>query len=142
MDGQDHQLIANMQKLGPVKVPRGKIQYQQSNPMLNILAARQKNTDLEDEANNAQQASGQVVGNAVTMKNRLNAQSVIALLDERKECKSRREVEQLAVSYDIDIKALDQLARWVNSPSIEAGASPIRRGPVNLESSDDVSASA
>lgn len=138
-DGYDPQLLANLQKIGQVKVPRGKVSYQQSNSMLNILAARQKNTILEEEANTSAQLSSQGLNNAGAIRNRLNAQSIVALLDERKECKSRREVEELAVAYDLDIDTLDTLARWINSPSVEAGAHTAQRPHVNIDSDDDVS---
>lgn len=139
-DGQDHQLLANLQKLGAVQVPRGKITYQKSNPMLNILAAREKNSTMEDEANTAAQRASQGVNNIGSIKNRLNAQTIVALLDERKECKSRREVEQLAVAYDLDIAVLDQLARYVNSPSVAEGRSAalLQRRPVNVEDDSEV----
>jgi uncharacterized protein len=141
MDGRDPHLLANLQKIGQVKVPKGKVLFQQSNPMLNILAAREKNSSMEEEANSSAQLSSQGVSNAGAIKNRLNAQSIIALLDERKECKSRREVEELAIAYDMDIDILDRLARWINSPSIETGASVRQRPqPMNMNSDDDVSA--
>lgn len=140
-DGQDHQLLANLQKLGAVQVPRGKITYQKSNPMLGILAAREKNSTIEDEANTAAQRASQGVNNVGLIKNRLNAQTIVALLDERKECKTRREVEQLAIAYDLDIAVLDQLARYVNSASIAEGRSAalLQRRPVNVEDDSEVS---
>jgi hypothetical protein len=132
-DGRDPQLLANLHKLGQVKVPRGKVTFQQSNPMLNILAARQKNTLQEEAANTSAQLSTQGSSNVGAIKNRLNAQSIIALLDERKECKNRRQVEELAVAYDVDINVLDTLARWVNSPSVELGGDGRQRQPVDVE---------
>ncbi|UZJ54654.1 hypothetical protein CBS101457_003974 [Exobasidium rhododendri] len=136
-DGQDPQLLARLQEIGQVKVPRNKVTFQQSNPMLNILAARHKNTMKEEEANTSAQLSSQGLSNAGAIKNRLNAQSIIALLDERKECKSRRQVEELAVAYDVDINIVDQLARWVNSPSVESDSGR-QRQPVNVDSDDDL----
>lgn len=139
-DGQDHQLLARLQQLGQVEVPRGKVVYQKSNPMLNILAARQKNSNLEEDANVSAQQASQGVVNVGTLKNRLNAASIVALLDERKECKTRREMEQLALAYDVDIIVLDQLARYINSPSVlEGKAALLNRRPVNVEEDSDVS---
>lgn len=139
-DGQDHQLLARLQQLGQVKVPRGKVVYQKSNPMLNILAARQKNSNLEEDANVSAQQASQGVVNVGTLKNRLNAPSIVALLDERKECKRRREMEQLAVAYNVDISVLDQLGRYINSPSVlEGKAALLNRRPVNVEEDSDVS---
>lgn len=122
-----------LQKIGQVQVPRGKVRYQKSNTMLNILEARGKNTEAEEGANTAAQLSSGGVNNAGAIKNRLNAQSIVSLLDERKECKTRRDIEQLAVSYDVDVAILDQLARFVNSPSVEANARLRQRQPVNIE---------
>ncbi|PWN89296.1 hypothetical protein FA10DRAFT_253404 [Acaromyces ingoldii] len=104
-DSQDPQLMANLQKLGPVQVPRGKINFRSSNEMLNILAAREKNQNEE-----AQDASS---------TNRLSIHSILQLLDERKRCQTQRQVDELSVGFDIDRKVLDDLARLVNSPSIE-----------------------
>lgn len=122
-------------------MPRGKVRYKQSNPMLGILAARQRNSELEQGANTAAQLSSGGVSNVGAMRNRLNAQSITSLLDQRKECKSRRELEELAVAYEVDIAVLDQLARFVNSPSIEAGSKLRERKPVAVEDEEGVSAS-
>lgn len=95
---------------------------------------------MEDEANSAAKEASQGVSNSGSIKNRLNAQSIIALLDERKVCKTRREIEQLALAYDVDIAILDQLAKYVNSPSILEGrsATTLQRRPVNVEDDSEV----
>lgn len=119
-DSQDPQLMANLQKLGPVRVPRGKISFRSSNEMLNILAAREKNQN--EEAQDASSVQGQTA-NAVaagrSQTNRLSIHGILQLLDERKRCQTQRQVDELSVGFDIDRKVLDDLARLVNSPSIE-----------------------
>ena len=135
-DGRDPQLLANLQKIGQVQVPRGKVHFQKSNTMLNILAARSSNTAREEEANTSAQLSSGGVNNAGAIKNRLNVQTVMALLDERKECKTRKEVEQLAIAYGVDMAILDQLARFVNSPSVESGAHLRQKSSIVVEDGD------
>lgn len=138
--------MANLQKLGPVQVPRGKIKFRQSNEMLTILAARQKNQTEED--NSANEAVQTQTTSSTTPErgqtNRLTIHSILQLLDERKACQTQRQIEELSVGFDVDRKVFDSLSRSVNSPSIEQGREEgaeerKRRTMAEVEADDDVS---
>lgn len=140
-DAHDPQLLANLQKIGQVQVPRGRVQYQPSNEMLSILAARQQDTEKEDQAHEAaRQASGGVQRTG-QVPNRLNSSAIVSLLDARKQCTTRRDIEELAVAYDIDVPTIDVLARFVNAPSVAAGARlrQAKQRDNRVEEGDDVS---
>jgi hypothetical protein len=53
--------------------------------------------------------------------NRLLASSLSDLLDARKSVTSRRELEALAKSYNVDVGTLEKLGRYVNTPSVGEG---------------------
>lgn len=138
-DGQDPQLLTNLQKLGAVEVPRGKLSYQRSNPMLNILSARRQNAEAEREAQElaARQGSN---SSPATLHNRMSVSTIVAMLDARKECRSQRELEELARGFDIDLDLLQNLARYVNAPSVDVNARARRRKlGVKVEENDEVS---
>jgi hypothetical protein len=138
-DGQDPQLLANLQKLGAVQVPRGKMTYQRSNPMLNILSARKQNADAEREAQ--EKAARQGSGSAHTsLRNRMSVSTIVAMLDSRKECRTTKDIEELARGFDIDLDVLQRLAQTVNAPSVDANARTKRRQlGVKVEENDEVS---
>lgn len=123
-DARDPHLMANLQKLGQVQVPRGKVHFQPQNPMLNILSARQKDSDLEKEANettsNTISSDGRQVGGQNTLKNRMTISTIVAMLDARKECKTQKELQEVARGYDIDVELMETLARYINAPSVDA----------------------
>lgn len=52
--------------------------------------------------------------------NRLTAQSLSNLFDERKSAKTRAEVEVLCKEYGIDIGVLEELGKHVNAPSVSS----------------------
>lgn len=137
-DGRDPQLLANLQKLGQVQVPRGKVQFQPSNPMLSILSARQHDSDLEREANEtAAQTSGGVRSTGM-LKNRMPASAIVAMLDARKECRTQADLEQVARGFDVDVDVMQRLARYVNAPSVDAGARLRQKQNVQIDEGDDV----
>jgi crotonobetainyl-CoA:carnitine CoA-transferase CaiB-like acyl-CoA transferase len=52
-------------------------------------------------------------------RNRLLAASLSELLESRKTVKSQTELQALAERYDIDVTKLTELARFINTPSID-----------------------
>ncbi|GAA5904646.1 hypothetical protein JCM8208_004839 [Rhodotorula glutinis] len=107
-DSQDPDLARNLASLGQALVA-GKGQpsraFRTDNPMLGILAERQR----ADEALEASPSS--------RIENHISAASLFNLLDERKQCTSQGELDELAREYGMDPKVIDQLARHINSPS-------------------------
>jgi len=57
-----------------------------------------------------------------TVRNRLLAPTLSDLLDERKAVKSAKELQVLANKYAIDVEKLENVAQFVNSPSVEEGS--------------------
>lgn len=53
------------------------------------------------------------------IRNRLLASTLIDLLNRRREVKSLDELKELADRYSIDFDKMENLARFVNSPSID-----------------------
>lgn len=104
--------------------------------MLNILAARERTSAAEGESDSPSSISSITAPSASpsNVRNRLSAPTLINLLDERKNCTTRKELEDLAVGYDIDLEVLEGLAKFVNSPSISGRVEEIReRGPEDGE---------
>jgi hypothetical protein len=52
-------------------------------------------------------------------QNRLLASSLSELLESRKTVKSQAELQALAEQYHIDLTKLDELAKFINTPSID-----------------------
>lgn len=73
--------------------------------MIDILSQRKAASDLAELA---------------PQQNRISAQSLSYLLDERKMAKSRSDLEKLASEYGIDVDVLEQLATFVNAPSVSS----------------------
>jgi hypothetical protein len=63
--------------------------------------------------------------------NRVQASQLSQLLDERKAIRSRRDMEFLAKRYGIDVEKLENVAKFVNTPSVEAQSTT--RVPVKNE---------
>jgi len=108
-DSRDPQFMANLSKLGPVKVDH----HMQTIRPAADNTQRVFRMRLQSEA---QARSPQ------STHNRLLASSLLDLLQERKSVTSHEEMRRLAERYDIDIAKLESVARIVNSPSIDEGS--------------------
>ncbi|KAL9940443.1 hypothetical protein V8E36_001148 [Tilletia maclaganii] len=141
-DAGDPQLLQNLKNLGPVAVeqpdsPLHQRNRQQSH-MLEILAARAREAEqaqggLDDgsaaaafasqsAAAPAPSSSRTVPDTAATATSsqpiRLSPDTIASLLDERKDCESKADLERLAVEYDVPVRLIEDLARYVNTPSV------------------------
>ncbi|KAJ7582814.1 hypothetical protein C8J56DRAFT_955798 [Mycena floridula] len=116
-DAADPQFLNNLNKLGPVKV---------NHNMETFKTAWEKRQSLESLAQSEQEAAAPHM-----TRNRLHAMSVTNLLDERKAATTKRDLARLAEKYGIDASKLENLARFVSSPSVEAGSPTVgdERGP-------------
>ncbi|KAN0060508.1 hypothetical protein ACQY0O_007843 [Thecaphora frezii] len=111
-DASDPQLLKNLARLGAVKIRKQATNYEPSDQMLHILAARQK-ASLE--------ACDSFAGSAATPASsggRLGASTLSQLLDERKACTSLRDLERLAVEYDVPLRRIEELAQRFNPPTV------------------------
>ncbi|ETW85520.1 hypothetical protein HETIRDRAFT_470555 [Heterobasidion irregulare TC 32-1] len=104
-DARDPQLLANLSRLGPVKV---------DHHMQTVRTTEYVNQAFRSRAQSETEA-------ALTRmpKNRLLAASLADLLEERRFVTTRGELEELAGKYGVDVEKLESVARFVNSPSVD-----------------------
>lgn len=67
-------------------------------------------------------------------RNRLHAATLSDLLDERKAAKTRGDLQRLADRYVIDFTKVENLSRFVSSPSVQGGTVVRTVGPDGEES--------
>lgn len=67
-------------------------------------------------------------------RNRLHAATLSDLLDERKAAKTRGDLQRLADRYVIDFTKVENLSRFVSSPSVQGGTAVRTVGPDGEES--------
>ncbi|KAI0062380.1 hypothetical protein BV25DRAFT_1870471 [Artomyces pyxidatus] len=104
-DSRDPQLLANLSRLGPVRVDHH----------MQTIRTQETHTNrlFRSRARSEEDAAG-----AQTPRNRLWGYALAELLDERKTVGTREEYGQLAERFGMDAEKLDSVARYVNSPSI------------------------
>jgi len=107
-DAQDPDFLANLNRLGPVRVNH------------HMQPVRPKVTETH-QLFKSRRESEHEAASPRPVHNRLHAATLSELLDKRKSAKSAQDVEQLAKQYDIDIAKLEKLARFVNTPSVQRG---------------------
>lgn len=93
--------------------------------MLGILAARQRETDLEESStipassSNAQSSpSSSKPSQSGVSSERISATSLAQFFDDRKACRTRADVERLALEYDLGIELVDKLVLRFNTASL------------------------
>ncbi|KAI0637142.1 hypothetical protein C8Q77DRAFT_550541 [Trametes polyzona] len=108
-DSKDPHLLANLSKLGQVRVDH----HMQAVKPAADQAQRLFQTRLrsEDEARSARPP-----------RNHLVAASLMDLLEERKYVATPQKLEELAKQYGMDLDKLERLARYVNSVSVHPGS--------------------
>lgn len=106
-DSQDPHLLANLNRLGPVRVDH------------HMQAVR-----LTSDTNNffrTREHSEHEVFKLQLPRNHLHSIALSNLLDERKSATSQSELQRLADRYGVDVWKLENLARFVSSPSVRGG---------------------
>jgi len=106
-DAQDAHLLANLNRLGPVRVDHHIQAVRLTSDTNNLLKSRER---TEQEAFRLQ-----------LPRNHIHSTALSNLLDERKSATSQNELQRLAEQYGIDIWKLENLARFVSSPSVQRG---------------------
>lgn len=83
--------------------------------MLRILEARERaNLDnVQSDVFASSSAPAKTSGPA-----RVPAHTITMLLDDRKHCETRADLEKLAVEYDLPLATMEKLARYYNSPTM------------------------
>ncbi|KAJ7285661.1 hypothetical protein C8J57DRAFT_1662398 [Mycena rebaudengoi] len=105
-DSRDPQFLSKLQKLGPVRV---------DHHMQTVRTA-----ELANQMFNSRVQSENEVAAGGPTPNRVQASQLSQLLDERKAIRSQRDMEFLAKRYGIDVEKLENVAKFVNTPSVEA----------------------
>ncbi|KAI0049673.1 hypothetical protein FA95DRAFT_1588093 [Auriscalpium vulgare] len=108
-DSRDPHLLANLSRLGPVRVDH------------HMQTVRTQEADVSRLFNSRAQAEQDAAG-ANTPRNRLWGYALDQLLEERQSVGTREEQSQLAERYGMDAAKLESLARYVNTPSIPEGS--------------------
>ncbi|KAI0664982.1 hypothetical protein C8Q70DRAFT_1049168 [Cubamyces menziesii] len=106
-DSKDPDFLANLSKLGQVKVDH---HMQTIRP-----AASQAQQLFQTRLQSEEQARS-----ARPPRNHLVASSLLELLEERKYATRPQELAEIAKKYDMDVEKLERLARHVNSVSVQA----------------------
>ncbi|KAF9002024.1 hypothetical protein BDQ17DRAFT_1390969 [Cyathus striatus] len=96
-DAQDPHFLANLNRLGPVRVDH------------HMQTIRLEATQSEHEASSTQPT-----------KNRLTAFSLTELLDARKAARGQADIEQLAEKFGLDLQQMQNVTRFVSSPSVDS----------------------
>ncbi|KAG6919984.1 hypothetical protein DXG01_013333 [Tephrocybe rancida] len=111
-DAQDPDFLANLTRLGPVRVD-----HHMEPGRTTAAVARETRQLFKSRGESELEASS-----TIPVHNRLHAASLSDLLDKRKSARSVQDVEGLAKQYGIDATKLENLARFVSSPSVKSGS--------------------
>lgn len=117
-DAYDPQFLQNLSRLGQVKVPKNATNYQPTDQMLRILEARERaNLDNIQSADSLSSAS---TSRPVKSSGppRISANTITLLLDDRKHCETRKDLDRLALEYDLPVETIESLAKYYNSPTM------------------------
>ncbi|OJA14003.1 hypothetical protein AZE42_07007 [Rhizopogon vesiculosus] len=106
-DAKDPQFMSKLSRLGPVQVDHHMRPVRPADYIQNMYRSR---IQSEVEASPSH-----------STRNRLLAASLSELLESRKTIKSQAELQALAERYGIDVTKLTELARFINTPSIDGG---------------------
>ncbi|CAE7227127.1 unnamed protein product [Rhizoctonia solani] len=107
-DSKDPHLMSKLSQLGQVRVPNPQLGQRlrpQSDSSFNMIRAREE--------------SEQLAASGILPSNRVLALSLSDLLDARKSARSSKEIEEIAKSYGMDAQTLQNVARFVNTPSVD-----------------------
>ncbi|KAL0947114.1 hypothetical protein HGRIS_013249 [Hohenbuehelia grisea] len=106
-DSGDPDFLANLSRLGPVRVDH---HMQSVHPVPDATRMLNSRKQFEQELDASQ---------GIPPRNRLPAYALSELLDARKSAISQAAINDLAVKYNIDPEKLELLGRTVNSPSVD-----------------------
>ncbi|PWZ00493.1 hypothetical protein BCV70DRAFT_199772 [Testicularia cyperi] len=123
-DAYDPQFLQNLSRLGQVKVPKNATNYEPTDQMLRILHAREQASmeSLQNIENfgSASRSTGSSQKDVSSSHRpaRVSANTITLLLDDRKHCETRADLEKLAVEYDLPLETIETLGRYYNSPTM------------------------
>lgn len=99
-------------------MPKNATNYQPTDQMLRILEARER-ANL-DNLSSAGALSSSASSTRVKPSGppRISANTITLLLDDRKHCETQKDLERLALEYDLPLETIESLARYYNSPTM------------------------
>ncbi|KAJ9123962.1 hypothetical protein QFC22_000753 [Naganishia vaughanmartiniae] len=103
-DGADPDFMANLSRLGQVAVPKQGLSFEKQAPALRTMLSR--STDYTSTS-------------SVPPPNCLTASMLSSLLDRIKTIPEGQSIAKLCKEYNISEAKLNDLTRWVNSPSVD-----------------------
>lgn len=90
--------------------------------MLRILEARERANLDNMQSAAAISSSASTIPSNTPVKSagipRISANTITLLLDDRKHCETRKDLERLALEYDLPLETIETLAKYYNSPTI------------------------
>lgn len=110
-DAGDPHFLANLNRLGAVRVDRYAQTVHQKQEVSNTNRLFQSRTESEEDAVSMQPT-----------RNRLRAATLSELLDARKGARTTHDLETLAEKYGIDKQKMEKLATFVTTPSVGGGS--------------------
>lgn len=95
----------------------------QTDQMLRILEARERASLDSLQTANALSASSSTATTQTTPTTRtgpprISANTITLLLDDRKHCETQKDLELLALEYDLPLETIESLAKYYNSPTM------------------------
>ncbi|CAE6416523.1 unnamed protein product [Rhizoctonia solani] len=108
-DSKDPHFMSKLSQLGQVQVPNPQVGQRlrpQSDRSLDMIRAREE--------------SEQMAASNTIPSNRILALVLSDMLDARKSASSTKEIGEIAKSYGVDTQTLQNVARFINTPSIDA----------------------
>ena len=103
-DGTDPQLLANLTRLGPVKVDHGMHALKPAGVNASRILATQKQSETEAQTGK-------------TKRNEIQALSLFDALTRLQEARDEQTLERLAREYNFDGRVLRELGKTVNIPT-------------------------
>ncbi|KAF9653150.1 hypothetical protein BDM02DRAFT_2168406 [Thelephora ganbajun] len=103
-DGMDPQLLANLTRLGPVKVDHGMKGLKPMGANASRILEMQKQSETEAQMGE-------------TKRNRIQAPSLFDALTRLQGAKDDQTIERLAEEYNLDVRELGELGKTVNVPT-------------------------
>ncbi|KAJ7090061.1 hypothetical protein C8R43DRAFT_1142141 [Mycena crocata] len=100
-DSKDPQFLSKLSQLGPVRVDH----HMQAAALANHMFNSRVQSENEAAA-------------PTPTQNRLPAQTLSRLLDERKSIRTRRDMEFLAKRFGLDVEKLDAVSQCLSTPSV------------------------
>ncbi|CAE6460229.1 unnamed protein product [Rhizoctonia solani] len=109
-DSKDPHFMSKLTQLGQVQVP---------NPQLAQRLRSGQRSDRSFDMIRAREESEKMAASNTIPSNRVLALALSDLLDARKSASSTKEIGEIAKSYGVDVQTLQNVTRFINTPSVD-----------------------